>query len=59
MEINGLVKRIHANNGTKYRNNDQNTAAIQKQEYQGTLLTTTVLQQRKPEDQYKHEVWRQ
>lgn len=23
-------KRIHANNGTKYRNNDQNTAAIQK-----------------------------
>ena len=23
MEINGLVKRIHANNGTKYRNNDQ------------------------------------
>ena len=42
----------------KYRNNDQNTAAIQKQEYQGTLLTTTVLQQRKPKDQYKHEVWR-
>jgi hypothetical protein len=41
----------------KYRNNDQNTAAIQKQEYQGTLLTTTVLQQRKPEDQYIHEVW--
>jgi hypothetical protein len=36
----------------------KSTAAIQKQEYQGTLLTTTVLQQRKPEDQYKHEVWR-
>ena len=31
---------------------------FKKKEYQGTLLTTTVLQQRKPEDKYKHEVWR-